>query len=221
MALIQVDETVETADWELLLTPTLLNFLYQSNGVLSVLPSRESPHHFREHLTGWVSRKRFDTRVRVVDYVGEDAEVPYVVSLRGTPGTRGSAKAQQSKRLRDMRKMVGAEAAVRGARSRMFLELIAFEIMEMIVGPEAAARSFLHGIKRTRQVGNLCIGLMRPGLGCRDAVRAMADVELGLHRSEEALVLRGLRPSIPPQRVALEPGRGAPHVSLTRAVERS
>lgn len=214
LALFHVDETVETADWELLFTPTLLNFLYQSRGILAVLPSRESPHGFRAQLIRWVTRKRFDTRVRIVDYVGEDDEAPYVVGLRPVPGSKKSEAAKRRKALADMAKMVTAEKAVRGARSRPFIELIAFEIMEMTVGAETAARMFLHGIKRTRQVGNLCLGILRPGLGCSDAVRGMADVEFALHHDRDGLVLRGLRPLFPPLVVLADPRIGAPHLVL-------
>ena len=219
MALLSLDHSVEPGDRELLLTPTILNFLYQSNGIIAVLPSRESPHRFRSHLTQWVSRKRFDTRVRVIDYVGEDSEAPYVVSLQVKSTTERSRqelkserdrseRERRAKRNQDIEKMGKAEAAARGARSRMFLELMAFEIMEMTVGPQVASRMFLHGIKRTRMVGNLCLGLLRPGLGCADAVRGMADLELAVTRTSQGLLLRGIRPAFPDQLVLVDP-RGA------------
>ena len=150
MALFNVDPSVGPEDRELLLTPTLLNFLTQSNGIVAVLPSRESPHSFRLDLTRWVSRRLFDTRVRVVSYVGEDSEAPYVVDLHST-GPKGSPAAEKRKLLLHMERMVQAERAVRGARARMFLEMMAFEIMDMEVGSEKAARMFFHGIKRTRE----------------------------------------------------------------------
>jgi hypothetical protein len=217
MALFQLDDTVETADWKLLFTPTLLNFLYQSNGVLAVLPSRESPQRFRAHLTRWASRRLFDTRVRIIDYVGEVDPAPYVVPMRITGGPKGPGTVPRSKLRKEMARMNAAERAVRGARSRMFLEMVAFEMGEMLVGPELATRMFLFGIKRTRSVGNLCLGLLRPGLGCSDAVRGMADVELALHRNGSGLRLRGIRPAFPEQRVEIDPRRGAPFLSLTPA----
>src|SRR5580658_6398328 len=54
MALFRCDETIGPAERELLLTPLFLNFLRHSNGVLAVLPTRESPRSFRAHLTRWV-----------------------------------------------------------------------------------------------------------------------------------------------------------------------
>ena len=72
-ALFGTDETVELEDLDRLLFPTYLNFLYQSRGIIAVLPSRDSPHGFRSRLTRFATRRRFDSRDRVVDYVGEDA----------------------------------------------------------------------------------------------------------------------------------------------------
>ncbi|MCI4335799.1 MAG: hypothetical protein L3K17_01185 [Thermoplasmata archaeon] len=217
MALFDLDETVGPADWKMLLAPTFINFLSNSNGVLAVLPARESPHEFRAGLTRSVSRRLFDTRVRVVDYVGEDDEAPYVVSLSHAGGRNDSPKQKRATALRDMAKMQVAESAIRGARGRMFLELVAFEIMEMVVGPEVAARMFFHGIKRVRTVGNLCLGLLRPGLGCTDAVRGMADIELALHRNELGLTLRGVRPVFPAHLVVPDTLLGAPHISFVPA----
>ena len=214
--LFEVDDTVGPADRSLLFTPLLLNFLYQSRGVLAVLPSRETPHGFRTDLTRWVSRRRFDTRVRVVVYVDEDAEVPYVVDLSkmkltGTP-------AQTKKGGRDaMAKMVTAEKAIQGVRAKPFIELIAFEIADMLFGAETATRMFFHGIKRARIVGNLVVGVLRPGLTCADSVRGMADVVLGLHRSDLGVVVRGIRPVFPEHLVVVDSRLGIPHVTFLPA----
>lgn len=214
--LFEVDDTVGPADRSLLFTPILLNFLYQSRGVLAVLPSRETPHGFRTDLTRWVSRRRFDTRVRVVAYVDEGVEVPYVVDLskmkmNGTP-------AQTKKGGREaMAKMVVAEKAVMGARSKPFLEFIEFEIADMLFGADTATRMFFHGIKRARMVGNLVVGVLRPGLACADSVRGMADVILGLHRSDLGVVVRGIRPVFPEHLVVVDPRLGPPYVTFLPA----
>ncbi|MCI4320069.1 MAG: hypothetical protein L3K23_08075 [Thermoplasmata archaeon] len=214
MALFHTDPTIELADRELLFTPLLLNFLHHSNGIMAVLPSRESPRTFRAHLLPWVGRRRFDGRVRVIDYVGEDTDAPYVVDLRLKAGVEPSSKAWVAHRAKQMEKMQAAESAVRGARSRMFVELVAFEIMEMLMGAENAARMFFRGIKATRARGNLCLGILRPGLGCAEAVRGMADVELALHHDELGLTVRGLRPVFPSHLVTVDLARGAPHIAF-------
>lgn len=206
LALFELDEHVATEELDRLLAPTLLNFLHHSRGIIAVLPARDSPAGFRQRLLRHTSRRRFDSRVRVVDYVGESDPAPYVVDLtRATDPKRAKVL---------MARMAAAERAAQGVRGKSFLELNAFEILETIAGPETAARMYLHGIKRARAVSNLVIGLLRPGLKIAEAVRAMADVELSLSVEEVGLVLRGIQPRFPAHVVVVDRALGAPHVGF-------
>ena len=204
LALFELDNSVETADRDLLFAPVLLNFLHRSRGILAVLPSLDAPREFRSRLTRWVTRRRFDTRVRIVEYVGEDSDAPYVVTIGISPKSRAES----------IRKMEAAERAVKGARRKPFLEFNSLEILEMIVGPEQATKMFLHGVKRARGVGNLVVGLLRPELRCAPAARAMAEVNLAVRRQEFGLTLSGIRPAFPAHLVLPDPARGPPHVVL-------
>lgn len=206
LALFELDGSVGTDDLDRLLTPMLLNFLYHSRGVIAVLPSRDSPAAFRRRLIRFASRRRFDSRVRVIDYVGEAEPAPYVVDL---------ARATDPKRAKlMMARMAAAERAAQGGRGRSFLELNAFEVAEMVAGPDAAAKMFLYGVKRARSVSNLVIGLLRPGLRVSDAVRAMADTHFQLRHEEVGLTLRGVRPSFPGHVVVPDTARGEPHLTF-------
>jgi hypothetical protein len=208
-ALFQLDSTIETAHLDLILQPTLLNFLYQSRGIIAVLPARDSPHAFRARLTRYVTRRRFDGRVRIVQYVSED-EGPYVVHLKS-----GSKPAKGSKaRNEDMAKMEAAEKAVMGLRRHPFLELNGLETAEMLFGAPVATRMFFPGIKRAKIVGNLMIGLLRPGLQCAQGVQGMADTEFALHHDDVGLILRGIRPAFPAHVVTVDLARGPPYVSF-------
>lgn len=202
LALFGMDETVGLEDLDLLLFPTFLNMLYQSRGMIAMLPSRDSPHDFRARLTRYVTRRRFDSRVRVVDYVGEDEGLSYVVNLNFKGRDKATAK------------MVEAERIVRGERKKTFIELTAFEIFETLLGVDGAMRLFFQGIKRARQMGNLAIGLLGPGLGCAAGVRRMADTEFTLHRNEVGLIIRGVRPSFSSYVVIRDVHAGAPHVAF-------
>ncbi len=214
--LIHIDETVETRDRELLLTPLILNFLYHSRGMIAVLPARESPPEVRPRLTRDVSRRRFDTRVRIVDYVGEDSEAPYVVGLKDAVGTRNNRRSDGA-RTKSLEKMAAAERAAQGARKRPFLELVALEILEMIAGPDGPDRMLLHGTKRAREVGNLQIGILRPGLRCADTARSMSDMELAMHHDEVGVTVRGIRPSFSSHLVVPSLAQGVPHDTLDPA----
>ncbi len=199
-ALFGMDETVGTEDLDLLLFPTFLNVLYQSRGILAILTSRDSPHEFRARLTHFVTRRRFDSRVRICDYVGEDKGPPYVVTLNFYGKDKATAK------------VVEAEKAVQGNRRKSFLELTAFEVFDTLMGSEVATRLFFQGVKRARMLGNLGIGLLGPGLGCAAGVRRMADTEFALHRDEVGLIIRGVRPAFPSYVVTDDLHAGPPHV---------
>lgn len=213
-ALISIDETVGIEDLDLLLFPTYLNTLYQSRGMVAILPSRDSPHDFRARLTRFVTRRRFDSRVRVIDYVGEDEGPPYVVNLNSSRVDLDRRASPPKEREAALRKMVEAERAVQGNRKKSFLELTAFEVFETLMGAEKATRVFFVGVKRTRQIGNLGIGLLGPGLGCAAGVRRMADTEFELHRDEVGLIVRGVRPSFSSCVVTGDLHAGPPHVAF-------
>jgi len=212
-ALLDLDDTVHTEDLDLVLFPIALNMLYQSRGVIAVLPSRDSPQRFRERITRYVTRRRFDARVRVIDYAGEAESASYVVHLydqaspSGSSGSSGVVK-------REIAKMVAAERAVQGTRKKPYLELMAFEIPNIRFGSEVAARMAFAGVKRAREVGNLVIGMVGPGVGSREAIRQMADTEFRLHRDEVGLTVRGFHPSLPSHLVTVDRNTGAPHVAF-------
>ena len=207
VALFSTDESVGLEDLDLLLFPTYLNFLYQSRGILAVLPSRDSPHEFRARLTRFATRRRFDTRVRVIDYVGEDHGLSYVVNLANEGAEPLAKKAAVAK-------VVHAEKIVQGGRKHPFLELHAFEVFDTLMGSEKALKMFYYGIKRARAMGNLVVGLLGPGVGCAPGVRRMADAEFSLHREDLGLIVRGLRPAFPSFVVTADSVPGAPHVAF-------
>ena len=207
LALFSMDESVGLEDLDLLLFPTYLNFLYQSRGILAVLPSRDSPHDFRARFTRYATRRRFDTRVRVIDYIGEDHGLSYVVNL-------ADAEANPVQKKSAIAKVVAAERQVQGNRKRPFIELHAFEVFDMLMGTEKALKAWYYGIKRARHMGNLAIGLLGSGLGSAAGVRRMTDAEFALHREDVGLTVRGVRPAFPGFVVTEDPVAGPPHVSF-------
>jgi len=214
MALFGMDETVGLEDLDLLLFPTFLNILYQSRGMIAVLPSRDSPHGFRARMTRYVTRRRFDSRVRIIDYIGEDEGPPYVVNLHSKQGLPDRRETTPKERKVAMAKMVEAERVVQGGRKKTFLEVTAFEVFETLLGVDKAMQMFFYGVKRTRAVGNLGIGLLGPGLGCAAGVRRLADTEFSLDRDEVGLIIRGVRPLFPSYVVTGDAQAGLPHVAF-------
>ncbi len=212
MALLRADESVRREDLDRILGPVCLNFLYQSRGIVAILPSNDTPHEFRERLTRYVTRRRFDSRVRIMDYVGEDEGRSYVVNFR-RPGPEPGGRAPSPRGLaREIAKATAAEKAAQGGRDRGILELVAFEIFDTLMGSERAARTFFHGVKRSKQLGNLALGILGPGVGCAAALRRMADTEFELHRDEVGLIVRGVHPEFPGHVVSPDLAAGPPHL---------
>lgn len=214
MALFTLDETVGLEDLDLLLFPTMLNFLYQSRGILAVLPSRDTPHGFRARLTRYATRRRFDSRVRIVDYVGEDEGPSYVVTVRYNPDELRPKATRVKERKKAIAQVVAAESQVQGGRKNPFIEFHAFEAFDTLMGSETALKMFYHGIKRIRAVGNLGLGVLGPGLGCAAGVRRLSDTEFTLHREDVGLILRGVRPAFPGALVIEDPRAGPPRVAF-------
>jgi len=215
LALFESDESVGQEDLDLLLFPPILNMLYHSRGMIAVLPSADSPHAFRARLSRFVTRRRFDNRVRIVDYVGEDEGPAYVVNLRGFQRDPKRLRTKGPKVMKaDFAKMEAAERAAAGNRRKSFLELNAIEVADTLAGGEEASRMFLYGVKRARSVGNLVIGLLSPGVHCAPVIRRMADTKFALHRDEVGLVIRGQRPSFASYVVTGDPTAGEPHVAF-------
>jgi len=213
-ALYSMDETVGLEDLDLLLFPTILNILYHSRGMIAILPARDSPHAFRTRMTRYVTRRRFDSRVRIIDYIGEDQGPPYVVNLSNGAKLPGEGRSDPKSRKVAIAKMVKAEQVAQGVRKKTFLELTAFEVFETLLGVDKAMQMFYYGIKRARAIGNLGIGLLGPGLRCAAGVRRLADTEFELHRDEVGLIIRGVRPAFSSCVVTQDLHEGPPHVAF-------
>ena len=214
MVLVSWDETVGTEDLDLLLFPSILNMLHHSRGMIAILPSRDSPHQFRSRLTRYVTRRRFDSRVRIVDYAGEDEGLSYVVTIRARALDAEPGTSSEKQKKAAIAKLVAAEKAAAGNRENPFLELYSLDVMETLMGPDKASRMFFHGTKRSRQMGNLLLALMGPGVASATAARRMADVEIELHHDDVGLVVRGVRPAFPGHVVTVDSGAGVPHAAF-------
>jgi GvpD gas vesicle protein len=212
--LLSHDDTVGIEELDLVLFPMLLNMLYRSRGMIAVLPARDSPHGFRARLTRYVTRRRFDSRVRVCDYVGEDEGAPYVVTMKSKSVDFDRRVPDGKERSAALAKMVAAERVAQGSGRKPFVELTAFEVFETLLGASVAMKMYYYALKRTRTLGNLGIGILGPGLQCAAGVRRMVDAEVDLHCEDVGLIVRGIRPAFTSRVVSVDPHAGPPHVAL-------
>ncbi len=202
----EVDVNVGIDDYYMLFTPTLLNFLTQSRGIIAVLAAGESHEKLRETLVRHTPPNVFDTRVRIADYTANETEQSYIVPMA------------RFGRDEAMRAMVTAEKAARGPEQKPFLEYTAFDTLESLMGDQVAIRMYFHGVQRTKLVGNLGIGLLKPGLLVSSEILNMMDTYFRIINIDNAPCIYGIRPRTTIYSISYDPEKGAPHARLTPIV---
>jgi GvpD gas vesicle protein len=196
------DDTVRGEDFFLLGLPPVLNFLALRRGAIVVPPAGVPADQVRTRAIQYISSSTFDARARVIDYTAVQASGTWMVPM----GRYGRDDA--------MRAMVAAERAVAGNPRSPFVELMALDTMEGIVGAETAVRMFFNGIQRTKAVGNLGLVWVRSTSAGRDAITGMADDYFALSREGERVVLRGIRPAFEARAIVWAERHGVLTISL-------
>ena len=202
----EVDVNVGVDDYYMLFTPTFLNFLCQGRGMIAVLAAGESPEKLRESLVRHVPAHHFDTRVRVPDYTISETEEPYILPMA------------RFGRDEAMRAMVTAEKAAAGPDRKPFIEYMAFDTFESLMGDQVAIRMYFSGVSRTKHVGNLGIGLLKPGLLVSSEILNMMDTYFRIVNIDNAPCIYGIRPRTTIYAISTDASKGAPHAVLTPVV---
>jgi KaiC/GvpD/RAD55 family RecA-like ATPase len=202
----EVDVNVGVDDYYMLFTPTFLNFLGQGRGMIAVLAAGESPEKLREALVKYVPPHHFDTRVRIPDYTISETEEPYILPMA------------RFGREEAMRAMVTAEKAAAGPDRKPFIEYMAFDTFESLMGDQVAIRMYFSGVSRTKHVGNLGIGLLKPGLLVSSEILNMMDTYFRIINIDNAPCIYGIRPRTTIYAISPDPEKGSPHAVLTPVV---
>jgi len=202
----EVDVNVGIDDYYMLFTPTFLNFLSQGRGIIAVLAAGESPDKLRETLVRHIPANQFDTRVRIPDYAANETEEPYILPMA------------RFGRDEALRAMVTAEKAVGGPDRKPFIEYTAFDTFESLMGDQVAIRMYFHGVRRTKLVGNLGIGLLKPGLLVSSEILNMMDTYFRIINIDNAPCIYGIRPRTTIYAISVDSSKGAPHAVLTPIV---
>jgi KaiC/GvpD/RAD55 family RecA-like ATPase len=202
----EVDVNVGIDDYYMLFTPTFLNFLSQGRGIIAVLAAGESPEKLRDTLVRHVPPNQFDTRVRIVDYTAGETEDPYILPM----ARYGRDEA--------MRATVTAEKAVSGPDRKPFIEYTAFDTFESLMGDQVAIRMYFQGVARTKHVGNLGIGLLKPGLLVSSEILNMMDTYFRIINVDNVPLIYGIRPRTAMYAISPDPEKGSPHAVLTPVV---
>ena len=202
----EVDVTVGIDDYYMLFTPMFLNFLTQGRGIIGVLAAGESHDKLRDTLTRQIPPNVFDTRVRIADYAADQTTEPYVLPM----ARYGRDEA--------LRAMVSAERAVGGPDRKPFIEYQAFDTFESLMGDQVAIRLYFQGVQRAKHVGNLGIGLLKPGLLVSSEILNMMDTYFRIVNIDNAPCIYGIRPRTTIYAITPDPENGSPQAKLTPIV---
>ncbi len=199
----EVDVNVGIDDYYMVLVPTFLNFLTQGRGIIAVLAAGESHEKLRETITRYCPPHIFDNRVRIADYTASESEESYIVPM----ARYGRDEATRA--------MTSAEKAVRGPEGKPFIEYTAFDTMESLMGDQVAIRLYFQGVQRTKLLGNLGIGLLKPGLLVSSEILNMMDSYFRIINIDNAPCIYGIRPRTTIYSISYDPTKGPPHGTLT------
>lgn len=202
----EIDVNVGIDDYYMLFLPTFLNFLTQSRGMIAILAAGESHDKLRDSITKSSPPHLFDTRVRIADYTATETEQSYIVPMA------------RFGRDEAMRAMVTAEKAARGPEQKPILEYTAFDTLESLMGDQAAIRMYFHGVQRAKLVGNLGIGLLKPGLLMSSEILNMMDTYFRIINIDNAPCVYGIRPRTRIYAISRDGEKGPPHTRLTPIV---
>jgi hypothetical protein len=86
------------------------------------------------------------------------------------------------------------------------------------MGDQVAIRMYFSGVSRTKHVGNLGIGLLKPGLLVSSEILNMMDTYFRIVNIDNAPCIYGIRPRTTIYAISPDPEKGAPHAVLTPVV---
>ncbi len=194
---------VRTEQTDLVRLPLIANFLALGRGLLAVLSREETPASFRERALRYVPPGKFDARVRIPDYDSRVAREPFLLPM------------VHSDREEAQRALLTAERAIRGGNAQTtYLDLTTFDTLEVLQGPDLAAKSFFFGAQRNRDMGGLGLVILQPGLVARERVLNVSTHHLRMDVSNGAVTLEGVRSAFPRRSIAWIPGTEPARASL-------
>ena len=199
----EIDVNVSTDDYYRLFAPMFLNFLSQDRGILGVLSGGESAESLKDLLARFIPPGTFDARVRITDYFAAEPKAPYILPMLRA-GREDAQRALQN-----------AERAVRGDQQpQPYIEYTGFDTLEYLQGDQLAIKTLFMGVERTNIMGDVGLGLLKPGLSSTAEIVNMMDTYFRVVSIDNTPCLYGVRPRTMLYALAVDPEAGAPHVRL-------
>jgi KaiC/GvpD/RAD55 family RecA-like ATPase len=202
----EIDVNVGIDDYYMLLLPVFLNFLGRGRGMTAVLAAGETADKLRDEITRHVPAHVFDTRVRIADYTASETDESYIVPM----ARYGREEAQRA--------MLTAEKAAKGPEHSPWIEYTGFDTLESLMGDQMAIKMYFYGVQRAKLIGNLGIGLLKPGLLMSSEILNMMDTYFRIVNIDSAPCVYGIRPRTRLYAMSPDPEKGSPYTRLTPIV---
>jgi len=207
LALYEIDENLSQLEWELILCPTMANFMTQGRGG-TILPAggidADLAAKAMMDLYGF-TQEEVDSLLRVQEpgtATGPDR--PYRLLLEGEDADEDIAKLMDS--VREIKDRTGSPA----------IYYISFDTAETLWGEEAVKKIGRLSAIRVKKEGDIVIKLTNPGLvSINQKFMGLADLHIRLVKEHGAILLYGEKPRTCLYAVEMDVSKGYPLPRIT------
>jgi hypothetical protein len=203
--LFEVGDGVSPEHYHLFGYPMIWNFMAHSRGVV-VTPSAGVDYSLvkRRAVAGGFTEEEVNGLLRVCTRYRPRVAEPYVVTFKG------------SDPLEDFEERFKLELELMERTGRPVLDIVGVDMLIDAYGPAGALTYLKACSTRTREVGGLCVIVLKPGYPRLAKILAsMADVHLKFTRRHRVVLVYGVRPTTGLYALEMDTSEGYPMPKLT------
>ncbi len=208
IVLFEIGENISNFNWQLILFPTLANFIAKNRGCL-IVPIGGSDAGLlasnMKRMYGFTDDE-LNGLLRVFGLsVGGRMESPYLIRVKGEDI------------MEDYDVWIRTIEELKNRTGQPILEVISIDTMEITYGIAGLRRLLGMTVARTRREGNLTIGIVGPGLErVSKRVAALSDIHIKLIRDHGTPLLYGCKPRTALYAVEIDQASSYPLPRLTQ-----
>ena len=201
--ILDIDDTVTSMEYMLILRPILLNFIHHRYGVVMVPPAGEHPESIRDDLRYYLDEDSLDRYLYFLDYFSSSASKPYIIPMGA--GRRDGTVQQRGMEI--IQKL-------RGKEHKPYIDFVGLDTMEYYMGESITLKHLLTGVSKAKVTKTLGIGLSKPGLKIDQGIRNMSDVYLKMIKINSVPCFYGVKPQTGIFAIMPDPEHGYPNLEI-------
>ena len=181
--ILDIDDTITSMEYMLILRPILLNFIHHEYGVVMVPPAGEHPESIRDDLRHYIDNEQLNKYLYFLDYFSTSGSKPYIIPMGA--GRRDGGVQQRGMEI--IQKL-------RGKEQKPYIDFVGLDTMEYYMGESITLKHLLTGVSKAKVTKTLGIGLSKPGLKIEQGIRNMSDVYLKMIKIDSIPCFYGIKP---------------------------